>query len=142
MLTQEDLNLMYNEDSWGVYKYNIKRLSLVNELINFTNAHSTKDVCLSFSTTDEQHERNDKMFDLNNLTVYLFYRERNIKIHPEIINNDTLASEWYDSDCYDLDSNKIKQLALDTSATKKLLKRILKMNKEFDKLVYPIKTEK
>lgn len=137
MLTQDEINLMYGKDDWGVYKYNARSKSLINELLKFSSTHSLKDVRLSFWAHENDHDRNDKLFDLGNLTIYLYYRERASEIYNEIVNNDILEQDWYDTDSYTLNNEESERIRKDTTATKRLLKRILKLNTEFDKLVFP-----
>lgn len=135
MMTQEDLMQLYDENDWGVYKYSPTYKDVVTELIKFSDEHPD-DVMLSYWHDRDHHNKDNVLFDLENIVIDLFYWQRNGKLYIEIDDNDTLRGQWNDSDSYTLSDERIAYLKEDTKTTKQLLKDILALDNKFSNMTY------
>lgn len=130
-MTQEEANKLYSENSWGVYKYTLRRKALINELLRFNNENPENTILVCF----DQHLESPDLFDLENTYFYLYYKQRDIKLGKEIMENAILGKEWYDSDSFDIDNNTIKELKEQTQKTHSILLGILALNYKFERLI-------
>jgi hypothetical protein len=130
-MTQEEANKLYSESSWGVYKYTLRRKALVDELLRFNNENPENTILVCFN----QHLKSLDLFDLGNTYFYLYYKQRDIKLEKEIVENKYLGHDWCDSDSYDLDNSTIKELKEQTQKTKAILLGILALSNKLEHLV-------
>lgn len=130
-MTKEEAQLMYAENTWGVYKYTPRSKQLIKELLKISTKYS-ETVCIEISS---EQKDSDNLFDLSKLTVYLYYHERDIEIHEEIESNVFLSKMWCDTDCYDLEEERIKTLKTFSWAHEAFLEQLLEKNSEFEKLI-------
>jgi len=130
-MTQEEANKLYSENSWGVYKYTLRQKVLVSELLRFNNENPENTILGCF----DQHLKSLYLFDLENTYFYLYYKQRDIKLEKEILENKYLGHVWCDSDSFDLDNNTIRELKEQTQKTQAILLGILALSDKLEHLV-------
>lgn len=139
-MTQEEANLMYGENSWGMYRFNINKKDVLQELLNFNERHpmaTMLNVCVNGARMIES----DTMFNTDEVSIHLYYHERTIDVTEEIHSNMTLHNAWTDSDCYDLSDENIGQMAKKTATSRWLILQLMKLNDDFVSLFMPKEKE-
>lgn len=133
MMTKEDAMLLYTDHDWEMYKfYNISKDTAL-ELIRLSDEHP-ENICLGWHADKEYVFRNNRFFNMEDITFYLYYYERDIELSQKLENNNKLT--WSDSDSYTLTDDAIADIKNSTNKTKQLIDSLFKLNQMFEDLTY------
>lgn len=129
-MLEEMAEMRYAENEWGVYKYRVHSVALIRTLLEISYKHP-KSVFLSHFYDGKTVLETPTLFDLDNITIYLYYQKRDREVVQEVDDNEVLTDEWFDSDCYVLKDESLSKLRKGHSFARMLLEEILDADKQF-----------
>lgn len=131
-MTQEDANLMYNENTWGMYRFNLHDKEVMKDLLNI-NERNSKDTMLQVVVNAGHLQESEDIFDVSEVSIYIFYKCRNLKLNEEICR--TCNNKWSDTDSYDLSDKELERIKSEEVWSRQTILNLLKMDSDFKKLV-------
>lgn len=131
-MTQEDANLMYNDNTWGMYRFNLHNSNVIKDLLNI-NERNPKDTMLQVVVNAGHLSKSDDIFDVSEVCIYIFYKCRNLKLDEEI--RRTCNNKWNDTDSYDLTDKELERIKSEQVWSRQTLLNLLKMDSDFKQLV-------
>lgn len=131
-MEQKDADLMYNENTWGMYCLNLHDKEVMKDLLNI-NERNPKDTMLQVVVNAGHLYKSEDIFDLSQVSIYIFYKCKNLKLDEEI--RRTCNNKWNDTDSYDLSDKDLERIKSEQVWSRQTLLNLMKMDSDFKQLV-------
>ena len=125
----------YAENHWGMYKMYGLSKDVINTLLKYHEEYGD-DAHICLYTDNKRHNECNDIFDTDNVSLYIYYRQKNKKLRKAVDDDKTIVAHWSDTDSYTFDESDIKRIIDRENRTIPLLNELIRLGKEINELIY------